>query len=202
MPDILGGKRSTEKRWMRLQTSNVREGLTSLLSSYWMREFVVWIPILFLCFAHYGAIMRRYVLILCWEGLSVMCSYYVERDSFRVSLGRRCWPPGQLPSDSWPAGASLTIQTRLDVTHPVCCYPGLGLIDRSFIITKSVTRSRAGPWIMFQSARLYADPGSRGSQPSRRGLKRSRAVIGQEMGGELWLAETNRWMFPLASRAW
>ena len=22
----------------------------------------------------------------------VMCSHYVERDSFRVSLGRRCWP--------------------------------------------------------------------------------------------------------------
>ena len=132
----------------------------------------------------------------------VMCSYYVERDSFRVSLGRRCCPTGQLPSDSWPAGASLTIQTRLDVTHPVFCYPGLGLIDRSFIITKSVTRSRAGAWIMFQCARLCADPGSRGSQPSRRGLKRSRAVIGQEMGGELWLVETNRWMFPLASRAW
>lgn len=128
----------------------------------------------------------------------VMCSYYVERDSFRVSLGRRCWLGGQLPRDQ----LGELDNTDLAWCHSHCLLlSGLGLIDQNFMITKSMISSRAGSWIMFQGAPLVPDPGSRGSQPSRRGLKRSRAVIGQEMGGELRLVETNRWMFPLASRA-
>ena len=56
------GKRWIEKMWMRLQTSNVR----APLSLHWMREFVVWIPILFLCFctlwSHYAALCAHIML--------------------------------------------------------------------------------------------------------------------------------------------
>lgn len=181
---------------MRLQTSNVRECLIPLLSPHRMREFVVWIPILFLCFC------------TLWSHYAALCAHIMlRRDSFGVSLGRRCRPRDSCLQSRDQLERAWQYRPRLGVTHTVFCYPGLGLIDRNFIITKSVQWA-IGPgiqsrgWIRFLGAPLFSDPGSRGSQPSRRGLKRRPAVIGQEMGGGLWLVETNRWMFPLASRAW
>lgn len=93
----------------------------------------------------------------------VMCSYYVERDSFRVSLGRRCWLGGQLPRDQ----LGELDNTDLAWCHSHCLLlSGLGLIDQSFMITKSVIRLSGDHGSCFKARLWSLTPAHAGHSPA------------------------------------
>ena len=131
-----------------------------------------------------------FVFVFCtlWSHYAALCAHIMlRRNSFRVSLGRRCRPRDSCLQTRDQLGRAW--QYRPDVTHPGFCYPGPGLIDPNFMITKSLRYqeldldhvTERAPVFWPRLGRVTAQPARFKAQPGRDWSRNGwRAAIGRD----------------------